>query len=63
MTTQTLASAFQDAMNRNTATRPAATSGTCDTILLAALERSATVRDQIIQRRIGISTQAPAKAP
>lgn len=62
MNTQSLASAFQNALNRNTPTRLAITSNNSNSMLLVALERSATVRDQIVQRRIGMSTEIPAIA-
>lgn len=61
MNTQSLASAFSHALNRSAAARPADIPDNRDTSLLAALERSATARDQIVQRRIGIATEAPAQ--
>ena len=62
MNTQSLASAFSHALNRNAAARPAENPGSQENNLLTALERSATARDQIVQRRIGITTEAPVQA-
>jgi hypothetical protein len=63
MTSRTLFTAFAIAQTRNSAA-PAAPArlspgGADDTTLLDALRNSATDRDQIIQRRIGMITQGP----
>ena len=58
MKTRTLFSAFAAAQTRTAGTpaaaRKSATVVTDDTTLLSALRNSATDRDQIIQRRIGL---------
>lgn len=62
MNSQTLASAFQAALNRSAFFQPADRSADPDTLLLMALERSATSRDQIVQRRIGMHLPAAIEA-
>lgn len=61
MNSQTLASAFQAALNRSTF-QPANRFADPDALLLIALERSATSRDQIVQRRIGVHLPAAIEA-
>jgi hypothetical protein len=61
MKPQTLASAFQAALNRNRS-QPQSAAALPDLPLLVALERSATGRDQIVQRRIGLIRQAAEAA-
>ncbi len=61
MNARTLASAFQAALERQTAASAAAPAK-ADQPLIAALARSATVCDQIIQRRIGLATPRPSAA-
>ena len=62
MTTRTLFTAFAIAQTRTPGTRPAlarVSPGATDaTTLLNALRNSATDRDQIVQRRIGLFTEA-----
>lgn len=61
MNTQTLASAFQTALNRTAFNQPAEMFTDQDALLMA-LARSATGRDQIVQRRIGMHIPAAAQA-
>jgi hypothetical protein len=61
MKPQTLASAFHAALNRHR-TEPQSASAEPRLPLLVALERSATGRDQIVQRRIGLMRQAAEAA-
>jgi hypothetical protein len=57
MKTQTLASAFQAALNRGAEYRTPVDASSREELLLAALERSATPLDQIVSRRIGLQNQ------
>jgi hypothetical protein len=57
MRPQTLASAFQAALSRTNQNRAAETVTARDGLLLAALQRSVTGMDQIVQRRIGLSIE------
>jgi len=57
MKTQTLASAFQAALARTNQDRTADTASARDGLLLAALQRSATGMDAIVQRRIGVAIE------
>ncbi|HWQ37900.1 MAG TPA: hypothetical protein VNM24_04685 [Burkholderiales bacterium] len=52
--TQTLASAFQAAIDRIARNRPAQVASPREDLLLSALHRSATGMDQIVRRRIGL---------
>jgi hypothetical protein len=54
MRTQTLASAFQSALTRTSPKRTVETAESRELPLLAALKRSATGLDEIVQRRIGL---------
>jgi hypothetical protein len=54
MKTQTLASAFQTALTRTAPIAAPVSAPSRDGLLLQALQRSVTARDQIVQRRIGL---------
>jgi hypothetical protein len=56
MKSQTLASAFQAAVTRTARAPVDETPASRNEILLLALQRSATERDQIVQRRIGLQS-------
>jgi hypothetical protein len=58
MNAQTLASAFQAALAHNPPNRITKEITTRDGMLLAALERSVTNLDQIVQRRLGLMGDA-----
>jgi hypothetical protein len=57
----TLASAYQAAIARATPAHSSETTVNRDEVLLAALERSATSLDQIMQRRLGLSAADPIR--
>lgn len=61
MKTQTLASAFQTAISRTSSDRNAAAVSSREQLLLAALQRSVTALDQIVQRRIGLESDVLAQ--
>ncbi len=65
MTTRTLFTAFAIAQTRNLGAPPAPArfrpAITDDTTLLNALRNSATDRDQIIQRRIGVLVESASR--
>jgi len=54
MKTKNLATALAAALNRTPAITPPKPEVSADLLLVAALRNSATKRDQIIQRRIGV---------
>jgi hypothetical protein len=58
----TLASAYQAALARATPARNSEITVNREDVLLAALERSATSLDQIMQRRLGLSAVDCVKA-
>ncbi|MGH8632238.1 MAG: hypothetical protein ACREU7_15935 [Burkholderiales bacterium] len=63
MKTQTLASAFQAALARTARNRPMKSALPREDLLLAALQRSATGRDEIVSRRIGLIAETTCLAP
>ena len=58
MKTKNLATALAAALNRTPAVTPPKPEIAVDLLLVAALRNSATRRDQIIQRRIGVYPDA-----
>ena len=63
MKPKNLATALATALTRNPSEPPALPGMATDVLLVAALRKSATKRDQIIQRRIGVypdSSGAPS---
>ncbi len=58
MKTENLATALAAALNRMPGTTPPVPEVTADLVLITALRNSATRRDQIIQRRIGMYPDA-----
>lgn len=58
MKTKNLATALATALNRNPVTTPPKPEVAADLLLVTALRNSATGRDQIIQRRIGVYPDA-----
>jgi len=58
MKTQNLAAALAAALTRIPASTPPKPAGAVDHLLVIALRNSATGRDQIIQRRIGVYPDA-----
>ena len=63
MNTRNLATALAAALARIPAVTPAKSQAPADLLLLTALRNSATGRDQIIQRRIGIYPGAANGVP
>ncbi len=63
MNTRNLATALAAALARIPAVTPPKSQVPADLLLLAALRNSATGRDQIIQRRIGIYPGAASGVP
>ncbi len=58
MKTKNLATALAAALSRTPAIAPPKPEVSVDLLLIAALRNSATARDQIIQRRIGVYPDA-----
>jgi len=63
MKTQNLATALAAALTRIPASIPPKPEITADLLLVTALRKSATERDQIVQRRIGIYPDAIGAKP
>lgn len=57
MKTQTLASAFRTALARGNRDRDCDSISSPQEVLVAALQRSATGKDAIVQRRIGLTAK------
>ena len=63
MKTQSLATALAAALTRIPGSTPPIPQIAVDLLLITALRNSATVRDQIIQRRIGVYPDAAGAMP
>jgi hypothetical protein len=62
MTNRTLAAAFHATVTRATPKTVNESLSVRDGLLLAALQRSATGLDQIVQRRVGLDAWGPTKS-